>query len=282
MKNYFKEWLERYLVYIEKIRGYSDATLRTYRLNLTEALKHIGMEQEGDLIRLDLMPYRTKLIDLNKRTIYKKISIVRAFATYLQEQDVQIVLLNDDPIKLPKSLPKPLSLSHIEAALQRCDLEERVVVLLLFTLGLRISELANLKLEDIKEQWVRINGKGAKIRDVPVLERLSREIAEYRRIAAPKRYLFEKRGQKLTENQMRYKIGKIFAKIGIKATPHQLRHAFATEMLAGGAKITDVSALLGHSALETTQIYTRLSSRLKLKNYQKAHPMCQESLNGSD
>ncbi|OQX73782.1 MAG: hypothetical protein B6D59_04610 [Campylobacteraceae bacterium 4484_4] len=282
MKNFFKEWLEQYLVYIEKVRGYSEATLRTYRLNLEEALKSVGIEVEGNRIRLDLMPYRMKLINLNKRTIYKKISIVRAFVAYLRENGVEILLVNDDPIKLPKSLPKPISLGHIEAALQRCNLEERVLVLLLFTLGLRISELANLKLEDIKEEWVRINGKGAKIRDVPILKRVYLEVVKYREMMMPKTYLFEKKGMKLTENQMRYRIGKIFAKTGIKATPHQLRHAFATEMLAGGAKITDVSALLGHSALETTQIYTGLSSRLKLRNYQKAHPMCQESLNGSD
>ncbi len=277
MKSFFSAELEAYLGYIERIRGYSETTLRTYRINLEEALRWIGIEREGEILRLDLMPYRTKLIALHKRTIYKKISIVRAFVTYLQEKGISVVLINDEPIKLPKNLPKPISLPHILEVLEHSEPLERTAILLLFTLGLRISELANLKIEDIRDGWVRINGKGAKIRDIPVLEGIEVQVRRYCEIMTPRRYLFEKGGVRMSEDQLRYRIKKAFAKLGVKATPHQLRHAFATQMLLGGAKITDVRALLGHSALETTQIYTKLSSHQKMRHYHKAHPLCQES-----
>jgi integrase/recombinase XerC len=74
---------------------------------------------------------------------------------------------------------------------------------------------------------------------------------------------------------LRYRVSKAFKEVGLKVTPHQLRHSFATELLKNGANISDVSNLLGHSSLEPTQIYTKLSSSLKSKSYKKAHPLAE-------
>ena len=87
-------------------------------------------------------------------------------------------------------------------------------------------------------------------------------------------HYFEKDGEKLSENSLRYIVTKVFRKVGIKVTPHQLRHSYATSLLNGGAPIVDVSELLGHSSMATTQIYTKLGSALKQQNYNKAHPLC--------
>jgi len=87
------------------------------------------------------------------------------------------------------------------------------------------------------------------------------------------KFLFEKNGERLSENSLRYIITKVFKRISIKVTPHQLRHSYATELLNGGAPIVDVSELLGHSSMATTQIYTKLGSSLKEQNYKKAHPL---------
>ncbi len=276
MKSFFKDHLESYLGYLQNVQKYSPNTIKTYRLNLLEAVKYLGIEFEEDIYNIDLLPYRAVLVGKNRKTIYKKVSIVRTFIEYMREQNIKIILKNDENIKLSKTLPKPISFEYIVEALESCDRDDRLLVLLLYTLGIRISELSYLKIENIKNGWVRINGKGGKIREVPLLDFVEREYEEFLTQYMPSIYVFEDNGLKLNDNQLRYKLSKVFKKIGIKATPHQLRHSYATDLLNAGARISDVSELLGHSSLETTQIYTKLSSRLKMKNYKKAHPMCKE------
>jgi len=147
------------------------------------------------------------------------------------------------------------------------------LILLVYALGLRISEVVNLKIKDIENSWVTIKGKSDKIRQLPLLKNVNDLLDEYLEYSLNKEFVFEKNGVGLNQNQLRYKITSVFKEIGLKVTPHQLRHSFATELLQNGARIGDVSELLGHSSLESTQIYTKLSSTLKMDNYQKAHPL---------
>jgi len=277
MRNSLLQKSEQYLTYLEENLSYSPRTISTYRLNLKEALRYVEVVEEQEYLLIDLMPYRMQIREREKRTIYKKISIFRSFVTYLQAREEKVVLRHDETIKLPKTLPKPVSKAYLFEALQECDQEERLLLLMLYALGLRISEIANLKLESIQNGWVRIKGKGDKIRELPLLDEVAKELSLYLESKRLKEYLFEKSGNRLSENQIRYRVGKIFRKIGVRVTPHQIRHAFATDLLESGARITDVSKLLGHASLETTQIYTKLSSNAKMKNYQKAHPLCRES-----
>jgi integrase/recombinase XerC len=268
---------ERFLTYLEENLSYSPRTIYTYRINLKEALPLVEVSEEDGRMLIDLMPYRLHIQNRSNRTIYKKISIFKSFVAYLQERGMKVVLRNDTAIKVPKTLPKPVTKQYIFEALDLCEMEERIIVLMAYALGLRISEIANLKLESIQNGWVRIKGKGDKIRHLPLIDRLRDQLETYLKEGAGRVYLFEKSGRKMSENQIRYRLQKVFKKIGIKITPHQLRHAFATDLLENGARITDVSALLGHSSLETTQIYTKLSTQMKMKNYRKAHPLCRES-----
>jgi integrase/recombinase XerC len=187
---------------------------------------------------------------------------------------VLIKLLNDDSIKIPKTLPKPISLKHINEALELATLQERVILTLFFTLGVRISELKAIKVKDIEKNWVSVKGKGGKIRQIPILDELHFLLDEFIESVKPKEYLFEKDGKVMSDNQIRYIINRVFKKIGIKASPHQLRHSFASTLLNSGARINDVSELLGHSSLTTTQIYTKLSASAKMRNYNNAHPLC--------
>jgi integrase/recombinase XerC len=276
MKSFFKEQVLLYLNFLQDVRKYSPRTISTYKPNLFEALNHVSFEFEDDVYMIDLLPYRAYLIGKNKKTIYKKISIFRSFVSYLKDNQYTIYLKNDDNIKISKTLPKPISTRYIFEAIDTCDSDDRILVLLLYTLGLRVSELSNLKLEDIKNSWVRIKGKADKIREIPLLDEVAMELDNYLLLHQPKQYLFEDKGVRINQNRLRYKLSKIFKKIGIKASPHQLRHSFATDLLNGGARIGDVSELLGHASLETTQIYTKLSSSLKMSNYKNAHPMCKE------
>ncbi len=262
-----------FLESLEELKGYSDLTVKSYDETLKEALPSIEIEIINNILNFNLMPYRIKISELNAKTISKKLSAIRSFVSYLNDNYMQTILISDDSVKVPKTLPKPISHNLILEALKEANLEERVVVVMLYTLGLRISELSNIKLEDISLLWVRVIGKGNKQRDVPIISSTKLLIDNYLEEKHSKIFLFEKNRGKLSENSLRYIITKVFKRVSLKVTPHQLRHSYATALLNSGAPIVDVSELLGHSSMATTQIYTKLGSALKQQNYKKAHPL---------
>jgi integrase/recombinase XerC len=243
---------------------------------LNEALTLIEIQDDASVIYLNLMPYRIAIASLKQKTIAKKLSAIRSFSEFLITQGEHVVLRADESIKVPKTLPKPISHEHIMEALSLADQEESLVVIMLYTLGLRISELRGLELENIGDEWIRVVGKGNKQRDIPLLSTTAKLLKLYVIEQKPKKYLFEKNSQKLSENSLRYTITKVFERVALKVTPHQLRHSYATVLLNNNARIVDVSELLGHSSMATTQIYTKLASTLKMQNYNKAHPLCKE------
>ena len=272
MKNLLKHYKLPFLDYLTDIRGYSDLTVKTYAMALDEAFSYIKVEHDSAFL-LNLNPYRLKIAHLNAKTISKKLSSIRSFVKFMQDRGEKITLKGDAPIKVAKTLPKPISNEHIKEALEISELDEKLMIMLLYTLGLRISELSSLKLEDISSEWVRVLGKGQKHRDVPLLAKTSDLIELYKNEFSPRVFLFERNGAKLSENTLRYKLTTLFKKIGLHVTPHMLRHSYATHLLNSDARIADVSELLGHSSMATTQIYTKLSSNIKMKNYQSAHPL---------
>ena len=268
MKDFLLKEMNKFLEYIKKTK--SKETFRTYESVLKEAINFIELENN----RFDITPYRLHIATQSKKTIAKKISVIRSFYEFLETNGFKFKIIGDEHIKVPKTLPKPVSLQHIKEALKIANLMEFSAIMVVFSLGLRISEASNIKLEDIKGDWISITGKGSKTRILPLHPKLKEILKKYIEIYQPKKYLFEKNSIKMNENQLRYIIQKPFKKIGIHITPHQLRHSFATYMLDNGARINDVSELLGHEFISTTQIYTQLSNKLKLKNYLKAHPLC--------
>ena len=283
LKNSFKKLADdkrkAFIEYLRDIKGYSPLTLKTYDEALKEALKLIETEDlEDGTTECNLMPFRLRIASQSPKTISKKLSAVRSFADFLNQNGIHCTLLADESIKVPKTLPKPISLEHIQEALHCADFEERFIVVMIYTLGLRISELAGIRLADISKEWIRIRGKGNKQRDVPLLQPTRELLEAFIAQKQPKEYLFEKNGEKLSQNSLRYLINKTFSKIGLKVTPHQLRHSFATSLLNSGAAIADVSELLGHASMATTQIYTKLGSTLKKENYEKSHPLCMGEL----
>jgi integrase/recombinase XerC len=263
-----------FLESLEKHRGYSDLTIKSYDESIKEAFEYLEVIEKDSHTFIDLMPYRVKIARLNAKTISKKLSAIRSFAAYLNDNGSKVVLKSDESVKVAKTLPKPISHKHILEALQRANEEETLVVTTLYSLGLRVSELASLKVCDISDEWVRVLGKGAKQRDVPLLNSTKKILDEYLKGFVANKFLFEKKGEKLSENSLRYIVTKVFKRVGMKVSPHQLRHSYATALLNGGAPIVDVSELLGHSSMATTQIYTKLGSALKQQNYNKAHPLC--------
>lgn len=262
----------RFLDHLVSFRGRTAKTAEVYRQTLEEAFEHIVVDESQRLI--NLMPYRLVIAHQQPNTIAKKLSALRSFFEWLEELGYRFRLKGADAVKTPKSLPKPLSDQQIRAALEEAAGADRLILWMLYGLGLRIAELSNLRLDAITRGWVRVEGKGGKTRTVPILPALYVLIETHIQTHQPKTFLFEKQQTRLSENQLRYRLSRLFKKVGLTVTPHQLRHAFATELLNGGARIADVSELLGHAQLGTTEIYTKLAGSTKLHHYLSSHPLC--------
>lgn len=274
MKDNLFKFLNDFLDYLNQIRGYSNTTITTYEIALKQMIESSHIDEVDNIINIDITPFRYKIIRNTKKTIAKKLSAIRSFAKYLSNQkNLNIKYFPNESIKVSSTLPKPIEQNYIKEILENANIEEKTIVYMLYGLGLRISELANLELNDIKNGWVLVHGKGGKMRELPLLVGLEKIIKEYLDAYNPAKYLFEKNKESLGAASLRYKLSKLFAKHGIKATPHQLRHSFATHLLNSGARISDVSELLGHSTMATTQIYTKLGSVKKMEEYMKAHPL---------
>lgn len=266
---------EDFLKYLDSIRGYSPLTIQSYDNSITAMLHLAEIEESNNAILINLMPFRLKIASLNAKSIALKLSAIRSFVKYLRSEGKTVELGGDESLKIPKSLPKPISHEHVLGAIEHADPMAKLAITLLYTMGLRISELSHLRIVDVVDGWSRILGKNSKERDIPMIESIQLSLQEYLVRYTPKEYVFEAMGEKLSENSLRYMITKAFAKVGLKVTPHQLRHSYATELLNNGARIADVSELLGHSSMATTQIYTKLGNALKMDHYRQSHPLCQ-------
>jgi integrase/recombinase XerC len=268
---------EEFLNYLFDVRGYSEASIVTYEIALRQMMEVSHFYEEENIHVLDITPFRFQIVKNHKKTIVKKLSAIHSFTKYLEDQcHMSIKLIGDESIKVPKSLPKPIEERYIEEVLNQANLEEKLLISMLYGLGLRISELSMLQIKDIKMGWIQIQGKGNKVRELPLLDSLQELITLYIKRRSPKKYLFEKGNAPMNSAQLRYILTKLFKAQGLKATPHQLRHSFATHLLNNGARIADVSELLGHETMATTQVYTKLGSVKKMKEYMKAHPLAGE------
>ncbi len=269
-----KSYFEPFLNYCKDIRGYSPETIKSYSIALEQLLLNHEIEKKDNITILNIMPLRLFLAKNKKRAISARVSAIRSFVKYLNtHQAIKIKLKGAQAIKVPKTLPKPLREADILKVIKNSDLQTSLIVQMLYALGLRVSELSAIKLDDINNNWIRVTGKGSKTREIPIVKNLAQELKYYIKYNQPKLYLFEIDSKPLKDSQIRYIIKKEFAKIGVKATPHQLRHSFASDLLNQGARVSDVSELLGHSSMATTQIYTKLTNSKKLQEYLKAHPL---------
>jgi len=273
MKEKFNKYLEEFCEYLLNLKNYSILTVKTYKTPITEAIKQSEIHEENSSIIFDITKYRLAISQQNPKTINKKLSSIKSFMHYLESKDIIVHLQGANTIKTPQTLPKPIQTSNIFESLNEADIEEKLIILCIYSFGLRISELATLKLENIKKEFITVRGKGNKQREIPSNDVVNSVLNEYLHLYTPKEFLFEKEDKVLSSRQLQYKIEKAFKKIGIKVTPHQLRHSFATDLLNDGARINDISQLLGHSSLKATGIYTKLNTNTKLKQYNTAHPL---------
>ncbi|MEA3498536.1 MAG: tyrosine-type recombinase/integrase [Campylobacterota bacterium] len=273
MKTVIVEYLEQFIIYLQELRNYSPLTIKTYKTPIEKMIEISEIYEENDKLIFDIVKYRVEISKQNSKTINKKLSSIRSFLKFLETKGIKTKLTGATSIKSAQTLPKPIQTKNIFESLEGATLEQKVIIIAIYSFGLRISELATLKLSDIYDEYIVVMGKGSKERQIPstksAIDLFSNYIEQYK----PIKYLFEKDGVALTKRQLQYKLEKSFQAIGIKATPHQLRHSFATDLLNEGARINDISQLLGHSSLKATGIYTKLNTNTKLKQYNRSHPL---------
>lgn len=264
-----------YLEYLELEKGLSQNTLEAYRRDLSEFSQ--GVEDITKVDRMSINMFIRKLREnkLAPSSIIRKMASLRGFFKWASSAGI----IDKNPTstleqpKVPQHLPKVVSIKEIEEMLHNnLTPLEHVIMELLYSCGLRVSELVNLKTNDIdlSSKYVRCFGKGSKERIIPIGEIAKKAVTEYmpERDFLVKKYnlntkllLIQNSGRFITRQDVYTFIhaqGKLIHK---NISPHTLRHSFATHLLENGADLRVVQELLGHSDVSTTQLYTHISKK---------------------
>ena len=291
-----KNIVSRYRRYLKLEKGYSVNTLDAYMRDVDKLFRYLAVEQVDVLdVKLeDLEHFAAFISDLGigPRSLARILSGVRQFYRFLVIDgylEVDPTELLESP-KQPDHLPEVLSTAEVDLLEQVIDLSKweghrnRAIIEVLFSCGLRVSELTNLKLSNlyIEEQYIRVMGKGSKERLVPISPRALDELNYWfadRNVMKIKPgeedYVFlNRRGQHLTRTMILIMIKRYAVEAGIKKTisPHTLRHSFATSLLEGGADLRAIQAMLGHESIGTTEIYTHIDTSILRQEILEHHP----------
>ncbi len=270
--------IKEFTYYLQAERELSSNTVEAYKRDILSFLKKTGKEI-GNIIQDDILSYIDELQESNYSTssIARKLSSLRMFFRFLTGEGLieKFPLSNVESIRSKRKLPNVLSADEASQLIESVNgkssysQRDRAILELLYGCGLRVSELLNLRKEDLflKEDFLRVRGKGGKERIVPLGSKAKDAIMKYIALSRSKldkknsSFLFlTRRGNKLSRMGLwkrfhQYILSLRFRK---KITPHTLRHSFATHLLEGGASLRTVQILLGHSDISTTQIYTHI------------------------
>ena len=285
--------IEEFSRYLLIDKGYSQNTIESYKNDLDKFLEYNKNKNIDNISNNNLKKYIKHLNDLglNEKSIARNISSLKSFYKFLVISKY-ISSNTSDGLYLPKikkELPNTLSEDEV---LKLLDMElidnfsyrNKAMLELLYATGLRVSELINLKLQDIdlNQDIVRTFGKGSKERIIPIgdfaKEYIEEYIYSYRKNMLKKEsseYVFLNNHGKQMTRQGFFKIIKKLAKekgINKDLSPHTIRHSFASHLLKYGADLRTIQELLGHSDISTTQIYTHITNEELKQNYKNFHP----------
>ena len=246
-----------------KLNGSSNRTIQTYSFFISKYLKTLSSTPEN-ATEQDIRNFLSTLVDKYSNTS-------RALATSSLRFLYNIILEKPEAIarirnpKKEQYLPTVLSKQEIQNLMNHAStLKSKLIIFFLYCTGVRVSELVNLKIEDLdlENKKAVVFGKGSKQRMIFLTERLCKKIKKYLRKNNENKYLFSK-NKPLTPRNIQLLIKKAAkkAKIQKKVTPHALRHSFATHHLESGSDIRKIQVLLGHARIDTTQIYTQVSTK---------------------
>lgn len=289
--------LNRYKIYIRLEKSLSENTLEAYMSDVVKLETFLRSEQCSLLTATieDLRSFLSALADVgvNARSQARILSSLRSFYGFMKldgfiESDPTELLKSP---KLPLHLPEVLTLEEIDSMINCIDLSKiegqrnRAILEMLYSCGLRVSELCNLRYSDIyfEEEFVRVLGKGDKQRLVPMSERVIAELQSYKpdreKISIKPGYddyvfLSFRRGTPLSRIMIFHLTKELaqLANISKVISPHTFRHSFATHLLEGGANLRVIQAMLGHESISTTEIYTHIDRKRLREEVIEHHP----------
>lgn len=288
------KYISQFITYLKAEEGLSPHTIRAYSTDLHEFFAFLDKKPKS-IDNIDIRSFLASLHHrkLKKSSISRKLATIRAFFKYLHREGY----VKKNPAKLvsspriPVNLPRFLDIDDTFSLMDSPKGEtfkparDRAILELLYSSGLRVSELTSLDISDLDmtESLIRVTGKGRKERIIPVGSKAMDAIRNYlpERISIKKKssaLILNNRGGRLTQRSVRRILVQYSRMINLKSdlSPHTLRHTFATHLLHEGADLRAIQELLGHASLSTTQKYTHVDIGHLTEVYDKAHPMAKK------
>ena len=288
--------LSKYKVYLKLEKSLSDNTVSAYLADINKLFLFLADEQihpyDATLDNLETFSASLRDLGIQPRSQARILSGIRSFYHYLILEDY----LQADPSELLESpqigfhLPEVLTLEEIDNLIESIDLStkegqrNRTILETLYSCGLRVSELCNLKISDLylEEGFIKVEGKGSKQRLIPISPRATRELHLYfmdrNQMSIKKDYedyvFISKRGTNISRIMVFHIIKTLAEAIGLKKkiSPHTFRHSFATHLLEGGANLRAIQSMLGHESIGTTEIYTHIDKNRLRSEIIEHHP----------
>ena len=281
-----------FLDYITLEKGLTNNTKENYSFDLECFKKYFlgkTIQNIDEMSLLNYLKYLKEEKKLSSRSIERHLTTLRGFYKYLKKMNIieNDITKNIDNLKLEKHLPTTLEPDEVAKILDiklnsPFNIRTKAMLEVMYSSGLRVSELVNLTINDIDlyNNTIMINGKGNKERIVPIGEIAKEYLINYlncrnallkRKNGNPTILFLNNHGKPITRNGFNFLLNNILKEKGIdkKVTPHTLRHSFATHMLDNGADLRTIQELLGHSDIVTTRIYTHISKKQIQDNYNK-------------
>ena len=291
-------YLISFISHLTVVRNLSPHTTKNYKRDITQLIKFLEKEihkwKEVEELHVRNFINKERRRGLNPRRLKRMLSSFRSFFNYLLDEEI-IEVNPAAEISAPKSpilLPKALDADLIKKLLDfkpNGDLEirDKAIAELLYSSGLRLSELCNLDIDSIsvKERACRVVGKGNKTRDLPIGEKAIQAIRDWilvrNKLSLPnsKALFLNKNGKRLSTRSVQLRLKRLGRKRGLPSIhPHLLRHSFASHILESSGDLRAVQDMLGHSDIGSTQIYTKLDFQQLSKVYDEAHPRAKKSI----
>jgi len=283
-----ERFTEKFLNYLRIEKNYSDHTLRNYKADLEGLFSFLELKDPKKINHLDLRRFLAELRQkgCGKRTVVRRLSAIRSFFRFLLRERY----IKRDPSqsiftpKIDKRLPEFLGIEETLKLITTPNLDsimglrDRAILEVLYSTGIRVSELVGLNTGDVDlvSGSVKVRGKGKRERLALLGAESQRAVRNYieKRKTNSKAIFLNKNNTRLTDRSVRRIIDKYVKECSIenKISPHSIRHSFATHLLNNGADLRSIQELLGHKNLSTTQIYTHMGSQRIRQMYSKAHP----------